>query len=181
MTPRGSLLGNAVPRVEDPDVLLGRAAYVDDLDLPGVLHLVFVRSTVAHADLRSVDVAEAAAMPGVAAAFTSADLDVPVAPGLMVVNPAFGRPSLARGRVRFVGDMVAVVAAESRAAAVDAAETVVVDYEPLAAVVDAEAATEPGSPLQFEALGTNIAAGSREAGDDDPLAGADVVVRGRFE
>jgi carbon-monoxide dehydrogenase large subunit len=178
----GSLLGNAVPRVlEDPEVLLGRAAYVDDLDVPGVLHLIFVRSTVAHAQLGDVDVSEAAAMPGVAAVFTSANLDVPVAPGLMVVNPAFGRPPLATGRVRFVGDMVAVVAAETRTAAVDAAEMVVVDYDPLPAVVDPEAATGPDAPVQFDAVGTNLAAGSREAGDDDPLAGADVVVRGRFE
>jgi carbon-monoxide dehydrogenase large subunit len=180
MTP-GSLLGNAVRRVEDPDILLGRASYVDDLDLPGVLHLAFVRSTVAHAGLRSVDTAEAAAMPGVAGVYTAADLDVPVAPGLMVVNPAFARPPLAKGRVRFVGDMVAAVAAETRAAAVDAAELVVVDYEPLPAVVDPETATEPGAPPQFEEVGTNLAAGSREAGDGDPLAGADVVVRGRFE
>ncbi|HEV7861766.1 MAG TPA: xanthine dehydrogenase family protein molybdopterin-binding subunit, partial [Acidimicrobiia bacterium] len=181
MTPPGSLLGNAVRRVEDPEVLHGRAAYVDDLDLPGVLHLTFVRSTVPHADLRSVDVAEAAAMRGVAGVFSAADLDVPVAPGLMVVNPAFARPPLARGRVRFVGDMVAAVVAESRAAAIDAAELVIVDYEPLPAVVDPEAATEPDAPAQFEALGTNVAAGSREPGDDDPLAGADLVVRGRFE
>src|SRR5438132_4611258 len=181
MTPPGSLLGNAVRRVEDPEILLGRAGYVDDLDLPGVLHLAFVRSTVAHAEVRSIDVSEAAAVPGVAGVFSAADLDGPVAPGLMVVNPDFARPPLARGKVRFVGDMVAVVAAESRAAAVDAAELVVVDSEPLPAVVDPEAATEPGAPLQFEALGTNVAAGSREAGDDDPLAGAEVVVRGRFE
>ena len=179
MTRPGFLLGNAVPRVEDPDILLGQANFVDDLDIEGALHLVFVRSTLAHAEIRSVDAAEAAAMPGVAAVFSSADLDVPVAPGLMVVNSAFARPPLARDKVRFVGDIVAVVAAESRAAAVDAAEYVVVDYEPLPAVVDAEAATEPGAPLQFEGLGTNVAAGSR--GDDDPLAGADVVVRGRFE
>jgi len=176
----GSLLGNAVPRVEDPDVLLGRARYVDDLDVPGVLHLAFVRSTVAHAHVVSVEVAEAAAMPGVIAVFTSEDLDVPVAPGLMVVNPGFARPPLAKGKVRFVGDMVAAVVAETRAAAADAAEIVVVDYDPLPAVVDPEAATEPGAPQQFEPAGTNVAAGSRDAGPD-PLAGADVVVRGRFE
>ncbi|MGH9035590.1 MAG: xanthine dehydrogenase family protein molybdopterin-binding subunit, partial [Acidimicrobiia bacterium] len=181
MTRPGSILGNAVRRVEDPDLLLGRATFVDDLDIPGVLHLVFVRSTLAHAGVRAVDTAEAADMPGVVGVFGAADLDVPVAPGLMVLNPDFARPPLARGKVRFVGDMVAAVVAESRAAAVDAAELVVVDYEPLPAVVDPEAATEPGAPLQFEALGTNVAAGSREAGDDDPLAGADVVVRGRFE
>ncbi|HEV8623193.1 MAG TPA: molybdopterin cofactor-binding domain-containing protein, partial [Acidimicrobiia bacterium] len=181
MAPHGSLLGNAVRRVEDPDILLGRARYVDDLDIPGVLHLVFVRSTVAHAELRTVDAAEAAGMPGVAGVFTAADLDLPDALGPMVVNPDFARPPLAKGKVRFVGDIVAAVAAETRAAAVDAAEQVVVDYEPLPAVVDPEAATEPGAPLQFEALGTNVASGSREASDDDPLAGADVVVRGRFE
>jgi carbon-monoxide dehydrogenase large subunit len=181
MTPPGSLLGNAVRRVEDPELLLGRAAYVDDLPIPGVLHLAFVRSTVAHAELRSVDTSEAATMAGVAAVFSAADLDVPVAPGLMVVNPAFARPPLATERVRFVGDVVAVVVADSRAAAVDAAEQVVVGYEPLPAVVDPERAAEPGAPLQFEAVGTNLAAGSREADDDDPLAGADVVVRARFE
>jgi carbon-monoxide dehydrogenase large subunit len=182
MTPPGSLLGNAVRRVEDPDILLGRATYVDDLDIPGVLHLVFVRSTVAHAEIGSIDTADAAAMPGVVGVFTAADLDVPVPPGLMVVNPAFARPPLAKEKVRFVGDMVAAVVAESRAAAVDAAEFVVVDYEPLPAVVDPEAATEPGAPLQFEAAGTNVAAGSRQStGGDDPLEGAEVVVRGRFE
>src|SRR5919106_6473267 len=111
MTSPGSILGNAVPRVEDPDILFGRATYVDDLDIPGVLHLVFVRSTVAHAELRAVDTAEAAGMPGVAGVFTSAELDVPVALGLMVVNPDCARPPLAKGKVRFVGDIVAVVAA----------------------------------------------------------------------
>ena len=182
MTPSGSLLGTAVRRIEDPDILSGRATYVDDLEIPGVLHLVFVRSTVAHGGIRSVDAAEAAVLPGVAGVFTSADLDVPVPPGLMVVNPAFGRPPLAKEKVRFVGDIVAAVVADSRAAAVDAAELVVVDYEPLPAAVDPEAATEPGAPLQFEAAGTNVAAGSRQLnGGGDPLQGADVVVRGRFE
>ena len=153
---------------------------------------------MAHAEIRSVEVSAAAALPGVAGVFTApggsrrlcggdiphppgADLDVPVAPGLMVLNADFARPPLAKGKVRFVGDIVAAVAAETRTAAVDAAELVVVDYEPLPAVVDPEAATEPGAPLQFEAVGTNVAAGSREPGDDDPLAGAEVVVRGRFE
>src|SRR5947209_15336545 len=106
MTRPGSLLGNAVPRVEDPDVLLGRARYVDDLDISGVLHLAFVRSTVAHARLGSGDTGEAAAMPGVAGVFTADELDVPVTPGLMVVNAAFRRAPLATGKVRFVGDIV---------------------------------------------------------------------------
>jgi carbon-monoxide dehydrogenase large subunit len=179
----GSVFGRAVLRVEDADILSGRARYVDDLDIPGVLHLVFVRSTVAHGEIRAIDVAEAAAMPGVAAVFTAADLDLAGIRGPMVVNADYARPPLATGKVRFVGDMVAAVVAESRAAAVDAAEHVVVDYAPLPAVVDVEAATEPGAPLQFEDLGTNLASGSRSllGGDGDPLEGADVVVRGRFE
>jgi carbon-monoxide dehydrogenase large subunit len=181
MAPRGSLLGNAVRRVEDPDILFGRARYVDDLDVPGAVHLVFVRSTVAHAGLRAVDTTAAARLPGVVGVFTAADLDVPVTPELMVVNPDCSRPPLAKDKVRFVGDIVAVVAAETRTAGVDAAEHVVVDYEPLPAVVDPEAATEPDAPLLFETLGTNVASGSREPGDDDPLAGAETVVRGRFE
>ena len=176
-----SLLGQAVLRVvEDPDVLLGRAAFVDDLDLPGVLHLAFVRSPMAHAEIVSVDVDDARKMPGVAGVWSAADLEVPAGGHAMVVNPDFARPPLARGRVRFVGDIVAVVAAETRDAAVDAAELVVVDYEPLPAVVDPEAASAPGAPAQFPELGTNVAAGSRD-GDEDPLAGAEVVIRGRFE
>ena len=86
MDSHGSLLGNAVRRVEDPDILFGRAEYVDDLEIPGGLHLVFVRSTVAHAELRGIDTAGAAGMPGVAGVFTAADLDVPTSPGLMVLS-----------------------------------------------------------------------------------------------
>ncbi|HVW33307.1 MAG TPA: xanthine dehydrogenase family protein molybdopterin-binding subunit [Acidimicrobiia bacterium] len=180
MTPPGSMLGHALPRVlEDPDVLLGRATYVDDLALPGVVHLALVRSPMAQAEIVSIEADDARKMPGVAGVWTAADLDVPTGTA-MVVNPDFARPPLARGRVRFVGDVVAVVAAETKAAAVDAAELVVVDYEPLPAVVDPEAATDPAAPLQFPELGTNVAAGSRD-GDEDPLAGAEVVVRGRFE
>src|SRR5262249_36784260 len=96
-------------------------------------------------------------------------------------HPAVTRPVLARERVRFVGDAVAVVVAESKAAALDAAEMVVVDYEPLPAVTDMEAALAPDAPMQFEAIGSNVVMGGREPDDFDPLHGADVVVRGRFE
>lgn len=177
----GSLLGNAVLRVEDPEILVGRSSYVDDLRLDGVLHLAFVRSTIAHGLLRSVDTADARAMPGVVAVFTADDLALRPQHGFAVLNPACARPPLATGRVRFVGDAVAAVVAESRAAAVDAAEAVVVDYEPLAAVVDPEAALAADAPLQFEELGTNLAGGFRDPDDEDPLEGAAVVVRGRFE
>ena len=176
----GSLLGNAVRRVEDPDLLAGRAAYVDDLPIDGALQLAFVRSPIAHATIRSVDASDALTMPGVVAVFTADDLALSAVPAFMQLNPACERPPLARGTVNFVGDPVAVVVAESKAAAVDAAELVVVDYDPLPVAVDPEAALDPSAPVQIEALGSNLGGGRRE-GSADPLAGADVVVRGRFE
>jgi carbon-monoxide dehydrogenase large subunit len=176
----GSLLGNAVRRVEDPDLLAGRAAYVDDLPIDGALQLAFVRSPIAHATIRSVDASDALTMPGVVAVFTADDLALSAVPAFMQLNPACERPPLARGTVNFVGDPVAVVVAESKAAAVDAAELVVVDYDPLPVAVDPEAALDPSAPVQIEALGSNLGGGRRE-GSADPLAGADVVIRGRFE
>src|SRR5579883_130912 len=177
----GSLLGNAVPRVEDPDLLLGRATYVDNLPVDGVLDLVFVRSPVAHATIVRIDTAAARRSPGVVAVFTADDLDLEVDFGFMRINDALGRPPLARGRVRFVGDAVAAVVAETRAAAMDAAELVEVDYDPLPAIVDAEEALGPDAPLVFEELGTNLASSATGGNAADPLDGADVVVRGRFE
>ncbi|MGH9101866.1 MAG: xanthine dehydrogenase family protein molybdopterin-binding subunit [Acidimicrobiales bacterium] len=176
----GSILGNAVVRVEDPGLLRGASRYVDDLVLPGIAHLELVRSPLPHALIRSIDVAEAAAMPGVLAVRTAADLSLPAHHGLFVLNDACARPPLADGKVRFVGDAVAVVVAESKAAAVDASEAVVVDYEELDWVVDPEEALAPGAPVQFESLGSNLAAGNRSGGGAEVLAGADVVVRGRF-
>ncbi len=176
----GSLLGNTVLRVEDPDLLTGRAGYVDDLAIDGALHLAFVRSTVAHATIRSVDTDEARAMPGVVAVFTAPDLDLGSVPAFMPLHQLCTRPPLARGTVNFVGDPVAVVVAESKSVAVDAVEMVVVDYEPLGAAVDMEAALHPDAPVQNAALGSNLAIGRRE-GRADVLDGAEVVVRGRFE
>ncbi len=174
----GSILGTSVRRVEDLDLITGASTYVGNLALDGMLHLAFVRSPLAHAAVIGIDTARAAAAPGVVAVLTAADLDLPAHHGLIPVNPDVPRPPLATDRVRFVGEAVAVVAAESKAAAVDAAELVEVDYDPLPAVVDPEAALEPGAPLQFPELGTNLAAGVRDA--HDPLAGAEVVVRARM-
>jgi len=174
----GSLLGNAVQRVEDPELLVGSGRYVDDVVLDDALHLVFVRSPYAHARIRSIDTSEAASMPGVVAVFTHDEIDL-LQPTFIVVNPGVHRPALADGKVRFVGDPVAAVVATTLAAAADAADAVVVDYEPLPAVADAEAAMAPGAPQQFEELGSNVAGGFRDA-SPDPLAGADVIVRGRF-
>ena len=117
------------------------------------LHLAFVRSPLAHARITGIDTAAAAAAPGVLAVFTAADLDLPAHHGLMVVNPELPRPPLATDRVRFVGEAVAVVVAETKAAAVDAVELVEVDYDPLPAVVDPEAALQPGAPAAVRRAG----------------------------
>ncbi|MDA8283263.1 MAG: xanthine dehydrogenase family protein molybdopterin-binding subunit [Actinomycetota bacterium] len=175
----GSLLGNRVPRLEDPLLLTAGGTYVADVAVPGLLHLVFVRSPFAHARLLSVHTSEAASLPGVAAAFTATDLSLPDVHGFMVLNPDAGRPPLARGKVRFAGDAVAAVVADTAAHAVDAAEAVVVDYDPLPAVADPEAALAEGAPLQFDEIPGNLAAGARDPGGDDPLAGAARVIRVR--
>jgi aerobic carbon-monoxide dehydrogenase large subunit len=175
----GSILGTAVRRVEDLDLITGATTYVGNLVLDGLLHLAFVRSPLAHAAITGIDTAQAAAAPGVVAVLTAADLDLPAHHGLMPVNPKVPRPPLAVDRVRFVGEAVAVVVAETKAAAVDAVELVEVDYDPLPAVVDPEVALAPDAPLQFPELGTNLMAGTRPARDDQ-LDGAEVVVRARM-
>src|SRR5690348_2652974 len=131
----GSILGTAVRRVEDPDLLLGRADFVDDLDIDGGLHLVFVRSTYAHARIVSVDTAAARGMPGVAGVFAASDLQLPLYESFMQLNEKCERPPLATDRVRYVGDPIVAVLAETRTQATDAAEAVIVEYEPLDAVV----------------------------------------------
>jgi len=176
----GTFSGTPVRRVEDPDLLRGAGTFVDNLKLDGMLSVFFVRSPIAHATIRSVDVTAAREMPGVVGVYSAADLEFPDAPALMALHPAAIRPSLATGTVNFVGDPVVVVVGETRAMAMDAAELVEIDYEPLGAVVDMEEALDPASPAQFESLGSNVVIGLR-TGSEDPLAGADVVVRGRFE
>lgn len=178
----GSILGTSVRRVEDLDLLTGASTFVGNLDLPGVAHLAFVRSPFAHALVTGIDTTAAAAAPGVLGVFTAADLDLPAHHGLMVVNPDMPRPPLATDRVRFVGEAVAVVVGETKAAAVDAVELVDVDYDPLDAVVDMEAALAADAPLQFPEHGSNLAAGQRAADDlvAAALADADVVVRARM-
>jgi aerobic carbon-monoxide dehydrogenase large subunit len=178
--PAGSLVGAPVRRVEDPDLLTGRGTYIDNLSIDGMLELAFVRSTVAHARLESVDTSAARDMPGVVGVYAADDLDVPEYFQFMKLNPAVTRAALAKDRVRFVGDIVAVVAAETRAQAADAAEAVVVDYDPLPAVADPDAALRHGAPILFDELGTNVVSGGR-GNPGDPLEDADVVVRGRFE
>lgn len=175
------LVGAEVRRVEDAELLRGAAVFVGGLRVEGLLELVFVRSPLPHARIAGIDTAAAAAAPGVVAVFTGADLGVPAHHAFETVNEACARPPLAQGKVRFAGEAVAVVVAESAAAAVDAAELVTVDYDPLPAVIDPEAALAPGAPAQFEELGGNLAAGARSDPAVDPLVGAEVVVRARIE
>ncbi|MBB3050300.1 carbon-monoxide dehydrogenase large subunit [Prauserella isguenensis] len=177
----GSVLGTEVRRVEDPELLRGEATYVDNLPIPGAAHIAFVRSPFAHAEITGIDTGEAEQADGVLAVYTAADLDLSPVRQLMVVNPDCVRMPLASERVRFVGDAVAAVVAETAAAAADAVELVDVDYEPLPVVADPEDALADDAPLQFPDLGSNIAAGERDEAGADILADADVVARARIE
>lgn len=176
----GSILGTRVRRVEDAALVTGDSTFVGNLDLDGLLYAAFVRSPLAHGHIRGIDTSEAVASPGVMGVFTAADLSLAPHHGLMVVNPKVPRTPLAVDRVRFVGEPVALVIAESRAAAADAVELVDVDYDPLPAVADPEDALAPDAELQFPELGTNLVAGNRSAVEENPLAPADVVVRARM-
>jgi carbon-monoxide dehydrogenase large subunit len=176
----GSILGAAVRRREDPRLVTGRGRYVDDLPLEGGLFACFARSTVAHARLAALDLEPARSRPGVVGVFGAADLGRPARLAVAVVPDAFARPPLAEEVVRFVGEAVAVVVAETRAAAEDGAQAVDPTYDPLPVVASPERAAEEGAPLLFPAHGSNLAFQSAYGQDEDALEGAEVVVRGRF-
>ncbi|MDY7101334.1 MAG: xanthine dehydrogenase family protein molybdopterin-binding subunit [Actinomycetota bacterium] len=173
-----SILGNAVLRREDPRFLTGEATYVGDVPLEGATHLVHVLSPIAHARIESIDTSEAAAAPGVLGVFTFDDLDLthaaPLLPGL---PEAMVRPYLAEGVVRFVGEPVVAIVAETVAQAEDAAEMVIVDYDPLPALVDPELA-EASELVLFPDAGSNVVTRA-ERGEAD-LSGSEVVVEARF-
>ena len=181
----GSILGTRVNRVEDDSLLRGEGTFVENLELTGAAHVVFVRSGVAHGELVDVDPSEALDAPGVVAVITADDLDLaPLAPALGMAPPGMARPLLATDRVRFVGEPIAAVVAETRAQAVDAAERVIVEVDPLAAVVDAERAATDELVLYPE-VGTNTAVtiaapDSADLGDRDPFDGCEVVVSQRI-
>ncbi len=179
MPMHGSILGHRVLRTEDPDLVTGRARYTEDLTCEGALHVAFVRSQLAHARITGVDTMEAAGMPGVIGVYTAADLGLPHYEGGMA-GEEFVRPVLASEHVRFLGEPIAAVLAETRAQAQDAAEFVVVDYEPLPAVTDPVAAVQPDAPVLFQAKGSNVAVVHSFEEDPSWSDGADVVVHGRF-
>lgn len=171
-------IGDSPSRAEDRGLVAGAHRYVADLRVPGCLEACFVRSYAAHGVLRSIDAEAASVLPGVEGVFTAAELpDLPETPRAPRTNAPEGmvRPSLARDRVRYAGEPVAVVLASDRYRAEDAAEQVMVEIDPLDAVLDPTVAAE-GSVLVFEGL-DNVAA-VKEHGEpvDDVFDSAPVVV-----
>jgi len=172
--------GQAVKRVEDATLLVGRGQFTDNVAIEGATHIAFLRSPYAHAKIGSIDTTAAAAMPGVIAVYTGAQLaaaGVKPMPKLAGFPRANGQPpatalrhALALDAVRFVGEAVAAVVAESREAAKDAVEAVMVDYEELPAVVDPVRATAPGAPVLCPEAPDNIAAELRHGSVNDTEA-----------
>ena len=153
------LIGASPKRVEDPPLVTGRGCYVDDINLPGMLHVAFQRSPYPHAKIVSIDVIKAKAMPGVEAVVTGSDLGekLNLAPSQLLPNMKIpSHPVLARGSVHCVGVPVAAVVARTRAQAQDAANAIDVEYEALPGVANAEEALKPGAPLAREEIDSNI-------------------------
>ena len=182
----GSILGNRVLRKEDPRFLTTGGVYVDDLltepMLVGAAHVTYVRSTVAHGLINSVDTTDALAMPGVIAIYTAADLELQQVASPF--NPMVTRGLLAIDKVRFVGEPVAIVVTELSSQGEDAAEQVIIDYDVLPALVDIEEAMT-STTLLYEGAGSNVVfdtsfLGMPAISGPDFFADCEVVVKGRF-
>lgn len=188
---QGGVIGARLARNEDARLLTGRALFLDDLQLPGMLHAAFLRSPHAHARLGAIDAERARALPGVVAVFTADDLGAAWRPGPLLVPPPpvpgalfheRTQVPLARGKVRHLGEPIALVVAESRELAEDAVAEIRVDFAVLPAAADLEGALAPGAPRVHDDLDSNLAAhvvqgrGDVEAG----RAAARLVVRRRF-
>ena len=177
-------IGASTRSKEGPRHATGRGHYVDDITLPGMLHAVIVRSAHAHARIVRVNTDDAARIPGVFAVLTPEEIKTksqPFKPGRYAAG--LRRPineyAAAIDKVRYVGEPIGAVAARYKSVAEDAAELVVVDYDPLPPVTDVRAATQPGSALLFEELGSNLAwNGGMSYGDvEGAFKSADVIVR----
>jgi carbon-monoxide dehydrogenase large subunit len=184
--------GQRIKRNEDPRLLTGQGLYVDDVDLPGMAHAAFVRSPYAHARILDIDVSQALERPGVVAVYTAEDLGDYWQPGPLLVSPPpvegilFNQRTqvpLAKGKVRFAGEPVVMVVAESRYLAEDALGDIQVEYEPLGAVVDLEKALQPESPLVHDDVGSNVAAHvvQRKGDYEAAKAKADLIIKRRFD
>ncbi len=162
------VIGQRITRNEDPRLLTGQALFVDDVEIHGMLHAAFLRSDYAHARITSIDISAAREMPGVVAVYTAEELGDLWKPGPLLVpaphsveNVIFNQQTqvpLAKDKVKYVGEAVAVVLSESRYQAEDALETIWVDYEPLDAVVDMERALDPDATIIHKDMETNLCA-----------------------
>jgi carbon-monoxide dehydrogenase large subunit len=182
---RPKIVGSPIKRSEDPRLLTGNGAYADDRQVPRALHVAFKRSDHSHARIRGIDCDAARVVPGVVAVFTAADLaDIKplLATSRMPGYHATPIVALARSKVRYVGEPVVGVVAESRYAAEDALELIDIDFEPLPVVIDPEAAVLSGAPLLHEEAGSNVlVAREFKRGDADAaIEAAPVRVKGRF-
>ena len=185
----GIVFGQRIPRNEDARLLTGKAEFVDDIELPGMLHAAFLRSDYAHARINSIDVSAALKRPGVVAVYTATDFGDYWKPGPLQVPPPTAIPNsvffartlipISKDKIRYSGEPLAVVIAESRYIAEDAFDDIIVDVEPLDAVTDLEKALEPGSPLVHEDLESNLAAHviQQHGNWEEAAARADYVVK----
>ena len=185
-------IGERIKRNEDPRLLTGQALFVDDVEIPGMLHAAFVRSDYAHARILSIDVSAALEKPGVVAVFTAEDMGDDWEPGPPLVSPpptvenvtfhSRRQAPLVKDKVRHAGETVAVVIAESRYIAEDAAEEIFVEYESLPVITDLEQALEADSPRVHDDLESNLAAHLyQQKGDYEAAkAQADFVIKRKF-
>jgi carbon-monoxide dehydrogenase large subunit len=174
------LIGQRVRRREDPRFITGKGQYVDDLRLEGALHVTFVRSEWAHATITELDTSAVVQTPGVHV-FTGADLDTPTfKAGFPGIPDQMGRPCMAIGKVRFVGEIVAAVLAETREGAIDAAELVWPEMDALPVVTDTREALE-NETLLFEQAGSNVALADGAAQPSaDLFESCEIVTEGEF-
>jgi len=179
------VIGRPLPRVEDPRLLRGHGAYVTDMALPGLLHLAVLRSPHAHARIRKADLGGAATMRGIVATLGAGDVQALGALPVLAAPPGQRQtdfPVLPHDRVRYVGQPVAAVVAESRYVAQDALERMVMEYEPLPVVMDVEAATRADAPRLYDEWPDNVVV-SRTIGSGDPdraFASAHTIVEQTF-
>ncbi|HLX39982.1 MAG TPA: molybdopterin cofactor-binding domain-containing protein [Ktedonobacteraceae bacterium] len=187
-----AMLGSPIKRREDPRLITGQATYVDDIKIPGMLHMSVLRSPYGHARINSINTEAARNHPGVVAVYTAQDLkgvvgNIAIAVPLgEVANGMGARGPLAEGKVRFYGDPVAVVIADDRYTARDARDLIEIDYEPLPAVVDVEKAMLPDAPRLYEEFSSNIALSSHPSTEEidkvfaDTQANGGIVVKTRL-
>jgi carbon-monoxide dehydrogenase large subunit len=185
-------LGQGLTRTEDPKLLTGRALFVDDVQIPGMLHAAYLRSDYAHARLVDIDVSAARNRPGVVAVYTADDMGAACRPTPPNVSPPPGMPGvtfhsrtpvpLVRDKVRHAGEAIAMVIAESRYIAEDAAQDIWAELEPLDAMVELENALDPNAPLVHDDLESNLAAHlTQQKGDYEAARQqADVVIKRRI-